>query len=116
MSGAAEQSDTLGTVRPARGPVSQRQDNFGLPDLVRLNTILCSVTNSCALICCPVLLLLGNDRMHILCNDRRRRHCIRARSVLDDDNDYRQIFCTLVPYSYLSNQPITKVSGALPST
>ena len=91
MSGAAEQSATCGTVRPARGPVSQRQDNFGLPDLVRLNTIRCSVTNSCALICCLVLLLLGNDHRHTLSSDRNSHHCIRDYNVPDDDNDYRQI-------------------------
>ena len=89
MSGAAEQSDTLGTVRPALGPVSQRQDNLGFPDLVRLNTILCSVTNSCALIRCQVPLLLGTDRMHTLSSDRNfhLNNCVR--SVLDDDSDYK---------------------------
>ena len=50
MLGAAEQSETFDTVLFARGPVSQRQANLGLPVLVRLKTILCSVTNSCALI------------------------------------------------------------------
>ena len=89
MSGAAEQSATCGTVRPALGPVSQRQDNFGFPDLVRLNTILCSVTNSCALIRCPVPLLLGNDHMHILSSDRNfhLNNCVH--SVLDVDSDYK---------------------------
>jgi len=88
ISGAAEQSDACGTVRPARGPVSQRQASLGPPDLVRLNTILCSVTNSCALICCPVLLLLGNDRMHTLNSGHSSRLYNCGRSVLDDDNNY----------------------------
>ena len=88
MSGAAEQSATLGTVRPALGPVSQRQDNFGFPDLVRLNTILCSVTNSCALIRCLVPLLLGTDRMHTLSSDRNFHLSNRVRSVLDAYSDY----------------------------
>ena len=87
MSGAAEQSDTLGTVRPALGPVSQRQDNLGFPDLVRLNTILCSVTNSCALIHYPVLLPLGNDHKHTPSSDRNFHLSNCVHSVLDDDND-----------------------------
>jgi hypothetical protein len=112
MSGAAEQSATCGTVRPALGPVSQRQANLGLPDLERLNTILCSVTNSLALIHCPALLQLGNDRKHIRCSDHRHHHCIRVRSVLDDDSDYMSFFCILIPSHY----PITNVSGCEPST
>lgn len=112
MSGAAEQSATCGTVRPALGPVSQRQANLGLPDLVRLNTILCSVTNSLALIRCPVLLQLDNDRKHIRCNDRKLHRCIRVRSVPSDDSDCTLIFCILIPSHY----PITNVNGCEPST
>jgi len=88
MSGAAEQSAACGTVRPALGPVSHLQASLGLPDLVRLNTILCSVTNSCALIRCLVPLLLGNDHRHILSSDRSRHLSNCVHSVLDDDNDY----------------------------
>ena len=112
MSGAAEQSATCGTVRPALGPVSQRQANLGLPDLVRLNTIRCSVTNSLALIRCPVLLQLGNDRKHTPSSDHKRRLNIRAHSVQDDDSDYTLVFCILIPSYY----PITNVNGCEPST
>lgn len=48
MFGAAEQSFTAGTVRPRRGPDSQRQRSFG-PLGVRFHTMRCSVTNSLAL-------------------------------------------------------------------
>jgi hypothetical protein len=51
MSGAAEQSLTEGTVRFFLGPDSQRQRRLTFPVLGFLrNTILCSVTNSWALI------------------------------------------------------------------
>jgi len=50
MSGAAEQSMTRGTVRPDLGPVSQRHFRSSLPRGLRFQTILCSVTNSQALI------------------------------------------------------------------
>ena len=102
MSGAAEQSDTRGTVRPARGPVSQRQASLGLPVLVLLNTIRCSVTNSLALICCQLHRLFGNNHMHILGNDRSFRHCTHAHNVPDVGNDYISIVCKLIPWQ-LSN-------------
>jgi hypothetical protein len=111
MSGAAEQSATRGTVRPALGPVSHLQASLGLPDLVRLNTILCSVTNSCALIRCPAL-QFGSDHKHILCSDRMIRLNIHVRSVLDVDSDCMLVVCTQIPLYY----PITKVSGCEPST
>jgi len=50
MSGAAEQSFTVGTVRPALGPVSQRHFIVTLPRGLRFHTMRCSVTNSQALI------------------------------------------------------------------
>lgn len=90
MSGAAEQSATCGTVRPALGPVSQRQASLGLPDLLRLNTMRCSVTNSWALICCPFHCLgrHGNDRKRIPNSDHSLHRCIHVRSVQGDGSDY----------------------------
>ena len=89
MSGAAEQSATRGTVRPALGPVSHLQASVGLPDLERLNTILCSVTNSCALIHCPVLLRFGNDHKRTPSSDRSSRPNTRVHNVPDAYNDYK---------------------------
>jgi hypothetical protein len=88
-SGAAAHWAGSDTTRPFLGPDAQRHFIETPPDPVFfLNTRRVSVINSCALIHCPVLLLLGNDHRRTLCSDRSFHHCIHDHSVRDDDNDY----------------------------
>ena len=94
ISGAAAHCMGSETTRPFLGPAVQRHfmETRPVPGR-RLNTFLCSVMNSYALIRCTILLLLDNDRRRILYNDRSFRPSIRAHNVLDAYNDYTLVFC-----------------------